>query len=78
MTTNNIEHHVVNAVKDVPPFAVGAVTLFGVQLSDFVLILTAVYTIIRIISELHMWYARKRDDRNSTVLDNRNTNDTDK
>ena len=75
---NSIESHLVNAVKDVPPVAVGAVTLFGVQLSDFVLILTAVYTIIRIISELHLWYARKRDDRNSTVLADRNTDDTNK
>lgn len=78
MNPNSLESHLVNAVKDVPPVAVGAVTLFGVQLSDFVLILTAVYTIIRIISELHLWYARKKDDRNSTVLASRDSDGTDK
>lgn len=74
MTTHhNVQDHVINAVKDAPPVAVGSVVFFGVELSDWVLILTAIYTIIRIASELRMWYDRKRNDRNSTVLDSRSS-----
>lgn len=78
MSRQNIQEHLVNAVKDAPPLAVGSMTLFGVQLSDWVLLLTAVYTVIRIISELRSWYRKKQDDRNSTILADRDTNDTDK
>lgn len=75
MSKHTIQEHMVNAVKDVPPVAVGSLTLFGVQLSDWVLILTAVYTIIRIASELRQWKQRKTDDRDSAVLVGRDTND---
>lgn len=74
MTTHNtVQDHIVNVVKDAPPIAVGGVVFFGVELSDWVLILTAIYTIIRIASELRMWYDRKRDDSNPTVLDRRDS-----
>lgn len=38
----------IEAVKDSPPVAVVGITLYGVTLSDWVLILTAIYTLMRI------------------------------
>lgn len=78
MSRQNLQEHLVNAVKDAPPLAVGSMTLFGVQLSDWVLLLTVVYTIIRIISELRSWNRKRQDDRNSTVLANRDSDDPNK
>ncbi len=76
--TQHLHDHLVNVVKDAPPVAVGGIVMFGVELSNWVLILTAIYTIIRIISEIRSWYARKQDDRNSAVLDSRNPDDPNK
>ena len=56
-----IQQHIVHAVKDAPPIAIGSFVLFGIQLSDVVLILTAVYTVIRIFIELHTWYVRNKN-----------------
>ncbi len=76
--TQNLHDHLVNAVKDAPPIAVGSVVMFGVELSDWVLILTAIYTIIRIISEVRLWWSRKQDDSNSTILDSRDSDNPNK
>lgn len=78
MNKQTLQEHLVNAAKDAPPFAVGGLTLFGVNLSDWVLLLTAVYTVIRIIAELRQWRARKQDDSHSTVLGSRSTDDSNK
>lgn len=76
--TQTLHDSLVHAVKDTPPIAVGAITLFGVELSNWVLILTAIYTIVRIISELSSWYDRKRNDCNPTVLDSRDSDNPNK
>jgi hypothetical protein len=78
VSKQTIQEHLANAVKDAPPFAVGGLTLFGVTLSDWVLILTAIYTIIRIVAEIRQWRARKQDDSRSTILDSRSTDGTNK
>lgn len=39
---------VTEAVKAAPPITVGGLTLWGVGLSEWVLILTAIYTILQI------------------------------
>ena len=39
---------VTEAVKAAPPLTVGGLTLWGVSLSEWVLILTAIYTILQI------------------------------
>lgn len=57
--TYNLQGHAANAIKDAPPVAVGGIVLFGVELSDLVLILTAVYTVMRILIELHNWFKDK-------------------
>lgn len=38
----------VETIKAMPPIAVGSLTLLGVQLSDWVLLLTAAYTVMQI------------------------------
>lgn len=76
--TQTLHDSLGHVVKDTPPIAVGAITLFGVELSNWVLILTAIYTIIRIISEVRSWYIRKQDDRNPTVLDSRDSDNPNK
>ena len=50
-------------IKDAPPLAVGGIMLFGVELSNWVLILTAIYTIIRIIGEVTSWYESRKNKR---------------
>lgn len=57
--TQSIQEHAAHVIKDAPPIAVGGIVLFGVELSSWVLILTAVYTLIRIFVELHTWYKNK-------------------
>lgn len=39
---------VTEAVKAVPPITVGGLTMWGVSLSEWVLILTAIYTVLQI------------------------------
>ena len=39
---------VTEAVKAAPPITVGGLTLWGVSLSEWVLILTAIYTVLQI------------------------------
>lgn len=73
MSQTAMHEHVVNAIKDAPPLTIGGMVLFGYPASDWVLALTAIYTIIRIVSEVRSWYQRKRDDRNSAVLADRST-----
>ncbi len=43
----------VEVVKDAPPVTVVGITLYGVTLSDWVLILTAIYTVMRIIAFIY-------------------------
>lgn len=61
------QEHIVNVIKDVPPVAVGTIVLFGVPLNDWVLILTAIYTVVRIVREIQLWWEKRRNDRNSAV-----------
>lgn len=58
--TQDIYHTAGHIVKDAPPVAVGGIVLFGVELSEWVLILTIVYTIIRILVEVSGWWARRK------------------
>ena len=44
---------VTEAVKAAPPLTVGGLTMLGVSLSEWVLILTAIYTILQIYFLLH-------------------------
>ena len=55
-----LAQHIDTIVKDSPPVAVLALRLFGIELNSWVLVLTAIYTIIRIVIELHTWYVRNR------------------
>ena len=64
-----IAQHIDTVVKDSPPVAVLAMSLFGIELSSWVLILTAVYTIIRIVIELHTWYVRNRKKKEQDYYD---------
>lgn len=53
-------------LKATPPITVGGLTLFGVGLSDWVLLLTAVYTILQIgfLVRDKVWRHYGRDKRN--------------
>ena len=50
------------ATKASPPLTVGAMTLFGVPLSDVVLVLTALYTLLQIFFLLRDKWWRLRGD----------------
>ena len=56
-----LTNHIENVVKDTPPIAVATLTLFGIELSSWVMILTAIYTIIRIATEVHTWYRHYKE-----------------
>jgi hypothetical protein len=44
-------------------------SLFGIELSSWVLILTAIYTITRIVIELHTWWVRNRKKKDQDYCD---------
>lgn len=50
----------IEAVKDAPPISVGGLAFLGVPLSDWVLILTLVYTIFLLIDKSHVVLIRVR------------------
>lgn len=66
MESQHTTHAVAEISKATPPIAVGGLTLFGVGLSDWVLILTLIYTILQIgfLIRDKVWrhYGRKRND----------------
>lgn len=59
------------AAASAPPVAVTGLTLFGVPLSEVVLVLTAVYTIILIYTTVARHIREKNRDSSSAVLDRR-------
>lgn len=48
-------------VKSAPPIAVGGLTLFGVGLSDWVLLMTLVYTVLQVYILVRDKLIRNRD-----------------
>lgn len=61
MTQQTLSESVAHVIKDAPPIAVGSIVLFGVELNNWVLILTVVYTLIRIFVELHAWFENRKN-----------------
>lgn len=59
------------AAASAPPVTVTGLTLFGVPLSEVVLVLTAVYTIILIYTTVARHIREKNRDSSSAVLDRR-------
>lgn len=59
------QHHsdiVTEAAKAVPTLTVGGLTLFGVVLSDWVMILTIIYTLAQLFFLLRdKWWAKRKD-----------------
>lgn len=62
--TNNHSDVLTEAAKAVPTVTVGGLTLYGVALSDYVLILTLVYTVLQILVLLRDKWWRQRKDKN--------------
>ena len=61
--TNQINDFVAEAAKATPPTAVAGLTLSGVALADWVLLLTAIYTAIQIYFLVRdRWLKRKNKD----------------
>lgn len=60
-------HVVGNVAKDAPPVAIGGLLIFGVPLSDVVLVITGVYTLVRLLREVYEWNKSRRNDRSSTI-----------
>lgn len=59
--TNNHPDIVTEAVKAAPTITVGGLTLFGVVLSDWVMILTIIYTVAQIIFLFRdKWYLPRK------------------
>lgn len=65
--------HIKDTVMAAPPVSVGALTMWGVPLSEWILLLTAVYTVFLIIDKLPAvlrtlrdgWrFLRRKDGRN--------------
>ena len=53
----------VETAKALPTITVGGLTLFGVGLSDWVLLLTAIYTICQLYFLFRdKWYRKRKDD----------------
>lgn len=59
------------AAASAPPVTITGLTLFGVPLSEVVLLLTALYTIILIYTTVARHIREKNRDRSSAVLDRR-------
>ena len=55
---------VTEGLKAIPTVTVGGLTLFGVVLSDWVMILTIVYTLAQLVFLLRDKWWRQRKDRN--------------
>lgn len=59
------------AAASAPPVTITGLTLFGVPLSEVVLLLTALYTIVLIYTTVARHIREKNRDRSSAVLDRR-------
>ena len=63
--TNHYSELVTEGAKAAPAVTVGGLTLFGVGLSDWVLISTLVYTAVQLFFLLRDKWWRQRKDRNA-------------
>ena len=62
------QHHEIltEAIKASPALAVGGLTLFGIGLADWVLILTIIYTLLQLFFLLRdKWYRPLKDENGS-------------
>jgi hypothetical protein len=63
-----MKHDLSQTAAATPPVAVSGLTLFGVPLSDIVLVLTALYTVVLIYTTISRHLREKHRDSRSTIL----------
>lgn len=56
---DNTETILTEAVKLAPPVSVSTLTIMGMQIADWVYIMTFVYTIVLIVCKIHNEFFRK-------------------
>ena len=67
MSVHDIGSAASAAVRDAPAVTVGGLLLFGVPVETWVVILTGIYTVVRLVRELHDWYRSRKNDRSSAI-----------